>query len=221
MVHWDSNVYRKKKFFIPYFSIFSNNITEVQSKIYKMWHMWIGWIKVLCKWHIFSMIPRLTTVLWSYYFLERKFFLMRNLTTILPLKFRLSERLQRFNAIDGNIEMLKNIWISKNFSWNEKYQNILRIPNSEPLQKHYSTSHQIKASWVSETKKFLRRYAGIQIFDFQVLQKFSSLASKNGTMQMLFVTPMELKYRRFLAVLREYIFYNVQWVEVCKMREVF
>ena len=41
---------------------------------------------------------------------------MRNLAVILPLKSKFSEKLQRFNAIDGSIEMLNNIWISKNFN---------------------------------------------------------------------------------------------------------
>ena len=40
---------------------------------------------------------------------------MRNLATILPLKSKLSGKFQRFNAIDGNMEMLKNSLISKNF----------------------------------------------------------------------------------------------------------
>ena len=45
---------------------------------------------------------------------------MRNLAIILPLKFKLSEKFQRFNASDESIEMLKNGWISKNFNKNEK-----------------------------------------------------------------------------------------------------
>ena len=32
---------------------------------------------------------------------------MRNLTTILPMKSKLYGKFQRFNAIDGSIEMLK------------------------------------------------------------------------------------------------------------------
>ena len=42
---------------------------------------------------------------------------MRNLAIILPLtlKSKLSRKFQRFNAIDGSIEMLKNSWISKKF----------------------------------------------------------------------------------------------------------
>ena len=39
---------------------------------------------------------------------ERKLLLNRNLATILPLKVKLSGKVQRFNAIDGNVEMLKN-----------------------------------------------------------------------------------------------------------------
>ena len=33
---------------------------------------------------------------------------MRNLATVLPMKSELSGKVQIFNAIDGNIEMLKN-----------------------------------------------------------------------------------------------------------------
>ena len=42
---------------------------------------------------------------------------MRNLAIILPLtlKSKLSGRFQRFSAIDGSSEMLKNSWISKKF----------------------------------------------------------------------------------------------------------
>ena len=57
---------------------------------------------------------------------------MRNLVTILPLKSKLSGKFQRFNVIDGNMEMMKNNWISKNFNENEKFQNILRGLNSQP-----------------------------------------------------------------------------------------
>ena len=38
---------------------------------------------------------------------------MRDLATILPLKSKMSEKFQRFNAIDRSIEMLKNSWIFK------------------------------------------------------------------------------------------------------------
>ena len=38
---------------------------------------------------------------------------MKNLATILSLKSKLLGKFQRFSAIDGCIEMLKNSWISK------------------------------------------------------------------------------------------------------------
>ena len=50
------------------------------------------------------------------FYAERKWLLMRNSATILPLKSKLSLKFQRFNTIDGNIEMLKNSWTSKNFN---------------------------------------------------------------------------------------------------------
>ena len=41
-------------------------------------------------------------------YIERKWFLMRNLATTLLFKPKLSGKFQRFNAIDGSIEMLEN-----------------------------------------------------------------------------------------------------------------
>ena len=41
--------------------------------------------------------------------IERKLLLKENLTAILPLKSELFGKFQRFNAIDGNIEMLKKV----------------------------------------------------------------------------------------------------------------
>ena len=42
------------------------------------------------------------------FYTERKWLLMRNVATTLPLKSKLSGKFQHFNAIDGNIKMLKN-----------------------------------------------------------------------------------------------------------------
>ena len=47
-------------------------------------------------------------------YIERKWFLMRNLAAILPLKSKFPGKFRRFNAIDRSIEMLKNSWIFKN-----------------------------------------------------------------------------------------------------------
>ena len=42
------------------------------------------------------------------FYIERKRLFMRNLTTVSPWKSELSGQFQRFNAIDGSIEMLRN-----------------------------------------------------------------------------------------------------------------
>ena len=39
-----------------------------------------------------------------------------NLAIVLPLKSKLSGKVQRFDAIHGSTEMLKNGWISENFN---------------------------------------------------------------------------------------------------------
>ena len=61
-------------------------------------------------------------------------------------------------------------------------------------------------------------YRNIQTFSFQELQKRSSWASRNSTVQILFLAPTR---NMFLAVFRKYIFHNVEWFEVRKMSEVF
>ena len=58
-------------------------------------------------------------------------------------------------------------------------------------------------------------YRNIQTFAFQVFQERSSWTSKMVQCKYLFLTPT---IKMFLAVLREYNFYNVECVEVRKMR---
>ena len=75
---------------------------------------------------------------------------------------------------------------------------------------------------------FTEMYRNIQTFAFKVLQECSFCKSKNEAVQMFFLTPNRkmvtgkfVKWERFLVVLREHIFFNVEWVEVHKMSEVF
>ena len=56
-------------------------------------------------------------------------------------------------------------------------------------------------------------YRNLQTFAFQVLRECSSWASRNGAVQILFLTPAR---NMFLAVLWEYIFNNVEWVRLLK-----
>ena len=121
------------------------------------------------------------------FYFERKWLLMRNLTTILPLKSKLPEKFQRFNAIDRSIKMLKIVEFSK----------ILSI-KTENCKIFY------------ETQKEIYRY--IQTFVFKVFQECSFWASKNGAVQILFLTPNRnmfagifVKSERFLAVLRRHV----------------
>ena len=78
-------------------------------------------------------------------------------------------------------------------------------------------------------KHFLTEiYRNIQTFAFKLLQECSSWASRNGAVQMFFLTPNRnmfpetfVKWERFLAVFREHIIFIVKWVDVRKMSEVF
>ena len=61
-----------------------------------------------------------------------------------------------------------------------------------------------------------------------MLLECSSWVSGNGAVQMFFPTPNKnifagifVKLEKFLAVLREHIIFDVKWVEIGKMSEVF
>ena len=151
----------------------------------------------LCKWQMFWM----ATCLICYFivilfYIERKWLLMRNLATILLFKSKLSVNLQRFDAIDGSIE---------NF--------------------------QLKWKIVKQVQNFITKiYRNIQAFAFKVIQECSSWESRKGAVQLFFLTPKKkkkmlarkfVKGDRFLAVLREHVILNVEWVEICKMSEFF
>ena len=153
----------------------------------------------LCKWQMFWM----ATCLICYFivilfYIERKWLLMRNLATILLFKSKLSADLQRFDAIDGSIE---------NF--------------------------QLKWKIVKQAQNFITKiYRNIQAFAFKVIQECSSWESRKGPVQLFFLTPKKKKKKkmlarkfvkgdRFLAVLREHVILNVEWVEICKMSEFF
>ena len=71
-------------------------------------------------------------------------------------------------------------------------------------------------------------YRNIQTYAFKVLQEYISWASRNGAVQMFFLTPNRnmftskfVKSERCLAVLREHFIFNVTRVDVHKMSEVF
>ena len=110
---------------------------------------------------------------------------MRNLATVLPLKSKLSGKFQRFNAVNGSMEMLINSWISKKFKL--KWTILKHFKQWSALRKLFSPP---------PDKSFLRHknflteiYSNIQTIAFQVLRKCSSLAFRNSAVHMLFLTP--------------------------------
>ena len=61
-----------------------------------MWQSWVGWKMPLCKWYTFWMAPFLIFYfIVILFYIERKWLLMRNLTTILPF---VSNCLEHFSA---------------------------------------------------------------------------------------------------------------------------
>ena len=120
----------------------------------------------LCKWHTFCMAPWLICCLFfTLLYIERKWLLMRNLATVLPLKSKLSGKFQRFNAVNGSMEILINSWISKTIKL--KWTSLKHFKQWAALRKLFSPPplhpplHQIKASYVTEIK-----------FSFAVLREY-------------------------------------------------
>ena len=73
-----------------------------------MWQSWMGWKMPSCKWHTFWIAHVQFTILLPYlFYIGRKWLLMRNLVTILPLKSKLSGKFQHFNVIDESIKCWK------------------------------------------------------------------------------------------------------------------
>ena len=74
------------------------------------------WKMSLCKWHTFCKAPWLMFCLFvTLLYIERKWLLMRNLATVLPLKSKLFGKFQRFITVNGSMKMLINSWITKKF----------------------------------------------------------------------------------------------------------
>ena len=86
-----------------------------------------------------------------------------------------------------------------------------------------------KSSYFSGKKNLrLEIYSNIQTFAFQVLREYISCASRNGAVQMFFLTQTRNMFARkfanwvrFFAVLLKNIFFDVEWVEVRKTSKVF
>ena len=110
------------------------------------------------------------------------------MATILPLKSKLYENFQRFNAIDRSIEMLKIIEFSKitikikNCKTFCKAQTVSRLKEIiQPLLSHTPPDKSSRRLW---NKNFLKEiYRNIETFTFKVFQECSFQPSRNGAVQ--------------------------------------
>ena len=134
--------------------------------------------------------PMFSLLLYCYiiFCIVRKRILMSNLATILPLQFNFPGKFQRFNAIDGSVKMLKQNQFSKlsiiikNCKTFHETQTVSRL--QEIIQSSPQPTPIIQNITTSLEKKILTEiYRNIQTFAFKVLQKCSSLASRNSAVQ--------------------------------------
>ena len=146
---------------------------------------------------------------------------MRSLATILPLKSKLSQKFQRFNTLDRFSIKMKNCKTLYEVQTTSRLKEIFQPPPTHP-----SPDKILLCLW---NKNFITEiYRNIQAFTFKVFQESGSWASRNDTVQMLFLMPNRnmfagkfVKSERFLAVLLEQFVVNVKLVEIRKMSEVF
>ena len=99
----------------------------------------------------------------------------------------------------------------------------------EVIQSPPNPPHQMKPYYVFGTKIFLRR--STEIYRHSLSKCFKNAgfwASRNGAVQMFFLAPSRnmcagifAESESFLALLPTYINFNVKWVEVRAMSEVF
>ena len=121
----------------------------------------------------------------------------------------------------------KTVELQKNPIKMKNCKTLYEDQTASCLKRNYSTSSQPIP--IRQTLLFLTEiYRKTQTFAFKVLQECGSWASRNREVQMSFLTPNRnlfagifVKSERFLAVLREYIAFNINWVEIRKMSEVF
>ena len=110
-------------------------------------------------------------------------------------------------------KMLKNSCIFKTFSFQTFYEAKVIIQSLPTKQKVPASLEQIFSEGDSQ------EYLGIWKWSFGLLKMKLSMFHLAPTRNML--AGIFVKWARFLAVLREHIFYHVEWVEVHKMSDVF
>ena len=157
----------------------------------------------------------------GFFYIERKWLLMRSLATILPLKSKLSTKFQRFNTLDRFYIKMKNCKTLYEVQTASRLKEIFQPPPTHP-----SPDKILLCLWNKNIIK--ETYRKMQAFTFKVFQECGSWASRNDAVQMLFLTPNRnmfagkfVKSERVLAVLLEQFVVNVKLVEISKMSGVF
>ena len=176
----------------------------------------------LCKWHIFRMTPCLIRYL-SIYFERKIIYIMRNLATILLNcleNFSVSILWMKVSTCWNIVEFPKiSIQIVQHFTRPKERAALRKLLSLSPTPP--PTPNQIKSYYVSGPKTILQRYTEIyrHIDIDKVLQECSSWASRNGAMQMFFLTPNRkvfagkfVKWEKFCCVAGAYYFqFQVSW----------
>ena len=178
VICWSSHICKKSSFFSFY--SFLVKFTEWHgkwwSKIDKVWQNWIGWKMPLCKWHTFWMAPSLICYfIVVFFYVERKWLLMENLSTILPLKSKLSPKFQRFNTLDRFSVKIKN-WKTARSKQRAALRKFFSFPPTHP-----SPNTILLRLW---NKNFITQiYRNKQAFTFKAFQECGSCASRKEIMQ--------------------------------------
>ena len=153
---------------------------------------------------------------------------MRNLARILPLKSKSPRKFQRFNAIDGKIEASKQwkivefpkIWIKM-----KNCTTLYEVQTASHTSPHPQPHSILLCFW--NKNSLTEIHSNIHTLAFKVLQECSSWMSRNGAMQIFFSPNRKMfagkfiKWEQFSVVLRGHISFNVKWVVVCRMKDVF
>ena len=196
------------------------------STIDKRWQSWMGQKMPLCRWHNFWMAPCLIcyfAVIFVLYWEKVASYEKFN------HKSKLYGKFQRFHAIYGSVEILKIVELLKiSIKW-KIVKHFTRLKQRAALKKIILPLHKKWNLTASQQQKFVTEiYRNIQTFAFKVLQECSPWAFKKWCSGNVFSDTKQknlglkiCKVWRFLDALRECIIFNVKWVEVLKMSEVF
>ena len=161
------------------------------------------------------MAPWFTCCFIMLFYIKRKWLLIRNFVTILSFNSTLMENF--------SVSMLL-IKVSKWWKIVEFSKPSIKMKHSKTF---YGTQTTSRLKEIIQKKILMETYRNIQAFIFQVLPEWSSWTSRNGAVQTFFwkkkkkqkcVCWKNFKWVWFLAVLRAYIFYNVEWAGVRKVR---